>query len=226
MNFQKIIDSLCVCLKKNPEFRVLKVDVENNQNIATNSKNESHDKERLHNILKEKNNIPLIDNYSRIFTYSNNIQFLKNNDKKNKEKPFFYRNFTLKNGIIHDESDENNKITNNNNNIKSKRENNIKIIENNKEKENKKTSNTIEPQEQLLHKSTLNKKKNIKTVFTYHKRENFAEQLDIINSDKNQKEGIVQEVINEKSAFKEFQNNMDDIIKKSLLKKQYSESDD
>ena len=145
MNFQKIIDSLCVCLKKNPEFRVLKVDVENNQNIATNSKNESHDKERLHNILKEKNNIPLIDNYSRIFTYSNNIQFLKNNDKKNKEKPFFYRNFTLKNGIIHDESDENNKITNNNNNIKSKRENNIKIIENNKEKENKKTSNTIEP---------------------------------------------------------------------------------
>ncbi len=229
MNLQKIIDSLCVCIKNNPDLRGLKVDVDNSPNIPTNSKNESQDKIRLHNLLKGKNDNSFLDDYNRILTYNhNNIKFLENKDKKNIEKPFFYRNFTLKNGIIHEESEEkyNKEI---NNQVKINENNKIE----NKKKENKKgnfkvnkTINSLIPQEQQL--LSLNKKKNIKT-FTYsvnNQSKNIEEQFNIINSDINKKEGIVQEVINEKSAFKEFQNNMDDIIKKSLGKRQYSESDD
>ena len=230
MNLQKIIDSLCVCIKNNPDLRGLKVDVDNSPNIPTNSKDESQDKIRLHNLLKEKNDNSFLDDYNRILTYNhNNIKFLENKDKKNTEKPFFYRNFTLKNGIIHEESEEkNNKEIN-----KQVKINENNKIENKKGKNNKdnikdnKTINSLIPQEQQL--LSLNKKKNINTVFTYsvnNQSKNIGEQFNIINSDINKKEGIVQEVINEKSAFKEFQNNMDDIIKKSLGKRQYSESDD
>ena len=229
MNLQKIIDSLCVCIKNNPDLRGLKVDVDNSPNIPTNSKDESQDKIRLHNLLKEKNDNSFLDDYNRILTYNhNNIKFLENKDKKNIEKPCFYRNFTLKNGIIHEESEEkNNKEIN-----KQVKINENNKIENKKGKNNKdnikdnKTINSLIPQEQQLLSSS--KKKNIKT-FTYsvnNQSKNIGEQFDIINSDINKKEGIVQEVINEKSAFKEFQNNMDDIIKKSLGKRQYSESDD
>ena len=230
MNLQKIIDSLCVCIKNNPDLRGLKVDVDNSPNIPTNSKDESQDKIRLHNLLKEKNDNSFLDDYNRILTYNhNNIKFLENKDKKNTEKPFFYRNFTLKNGIIHEESEEKyNKEIN-----KQVKINENNKIENKKGKNNKdnikdnKTINSLIPQEQQL--LSLNKKKNINTVFTYsvnNQSKNIGEQFNIINSDINKKEGIVQEVINEKSAFKEFQNNMDDIIKKSLGKRQYSESDD
>ncbi len=132
MNLQKIIDSLCVCIKNNPDLRGLKVDVDNSPNIPTNSKNESQDKIRLHNLLKGKNDNSFLDDYNRILTYNhNNIKFLENKDKKNIEKPFFYRNFTLKNGIIHEESEEKyNKEINNQ----------VKINENNKI-ENKKKEN-------------------------------------------------------------------------------------
>ena len=229
MNLQKIIDSFCVCIKNNPELRGLKVDVDNGPNIPTNSKDESQDKIRLHILLKGKNDNSFLDDYNRILTYNhNNIKFLENKDKKNIEKPFFYRNFTLKNGIIHEESEEkyNKEINkqvkiNENNKIENKkRENNKDNI-----KDNKTINSLIRQEQQLLSSS---KKKNIKT-FTYsvnNQSKNIGEQFDIINSDINKKEGIVQEVINEKSAFKEFQNNMDDIIKKSLGKRQYSESDD
>ena len=58
------------------------------------------------------------------------------------------------------------------------------------------------------------------------KQQNIAEKLKIINSNNIKTDKIVQEVINEKSAFKEFQKNLDDIINKILLNKQHSESED
>ena len=157
INFTNIVDSFCSCLNKKDEQNSLKVDINTSPNISTNVKKDRNISEKLQIQIKNQdiNQIPspLFEGYSKMKTFNNNSKIYSNN------RPMYYRNFTLKNGIIQDESEEIDNIIKkihtqkkfvDNKNINININNNINInINNNIIKENKKKKSNFLPGKNL-----------------------------------------------------------------------------